>query len=69
MSTLTISLTNSKNAMQQMKNAAIQAWKTGQYQGETLSYATPAHPSPTLQSLHPKTLGNDRLPTNTGKTG
>ncbi|MGB1258010.1 MAG: HTH domain-containing protein [Thiolinea sp.] len=42
MKILTISLMNSKNAMQQMKNSATQAWKTGQYQGETLSYATPA---------------------------
>nr|CAA6815663.1 MAG: Unknown protein [uncultured Thiotrichaceae bacterium] len=42
MRTLTISLMDSKNAMQQMKDSAIQAWKTGQYQGETLSYATPA---------------------------
>ena len=42
MRTLTISLMNLKNAMQQMKNSAIQACKTSQYQGEVLSYATPA---------------------------
>ncbi len=42
MRTLTISLTDSKSAMQQMKASAIQAWKTGEYQGEAVSYATPA---------------------------
>jgi predicted transcriptional regulator len=42
MRTLAISLTDSKSSMQQMKASAIQAWKTGKYQGETISYATPA---------------------------
>lgn len=42
MRTLTINLTDSKSAMQQMRTSAIQAWKTGEYQDETISYATPA---------------------------
>ena len=42
MRTLTISLTDSTSAMEQMKHSAIRAWKTGEYQGERISYATPA---------------------------
>ncbi|MEZ5476575.1 MAG: winged helix-turn-helix transcriptional regulator [Thiolinea sp.] len=42
MRTLTISLTDSEIAMQAMKESFIRATKTGEYQGEAISYATPA---------------------------
>lgn len=42
MRTLTISLMDSQSAMRDMRQSAIRAWKTGEYQGEALTYATPA---------------------------
>ena len=42
MRTLTISLMDSASAMRDMRQSAIRAWKTGGYQGEALTYATPA---------------------------
>ena len=42
MRTLTISLMNSTDALREMRESAMRAWSTGDYQGESLSYATPA---------------------------
>jgi len=42
MRTLTISLMDSQSAMREMRQSVIRAWKTGEYQGEELTYATPA---------------------------
>lgn len=39
MRTLTISLMNSADAMCDMRQSAICAWKTGEYQGEALKKA------------------------------
>jgi predicted transcriptional regulator len=33
---------DSQSAMLDMRQSAIRAWRTGEYQGESLSYATPA---------------------------
>lgn len=41
MRTLTISLMDSADAIRDMRDSFIRAWNTGEYQGETLSYATP----------------------------
>ncbi len=42
MRTLTISLMDSQSAMRDMRQSAIRAWKTVEYQGEALTYATSA---------------------------
>ena len=39
---LTISLMDSADAIRDMRESFVRAWNTGEYQGETLSYATPA---------------------------
>ncbi|MBJ6609681.1 MAG: transcriptional regulator [Candidatus Thiothrix moscowensis] len=42
MRTLTIGLMDSASAMRDMRQSAIRAWETGEYQGEALTFATPA---------------------------